>query len=369
MPTEKTQFQRKLRHERELRGWSQQDLACHLGTDASRVNKWENGMASPSTYYRQKLIELFGKNAEELGLLTEENSEIDFTSSPFNQQEILPEQMSLHEFRTPTEEPLAEPEQARPLPPAKELQDIPQPLPPKRGKYTLWQKHAPIALVACIVMIGGIIGLFVFRVLPGFISSPTRTQSPADLTQTATPYPPAGWRLTLSDPLDKSLYWQNGSDTAGDFCQFSHEAYHVILPKAGNGFCAPPTNLFSNLTIEVTMTIIKGDCGGIWFRANGPAYLFQFCRNGHYDLFLYGSPTPPGIQTLLSSASQAFHSGLNRSNLIAVVAIEDHFDLYVNHQKIDSTSNSFMSSGHILFGAAGAVPTEVAYRNARIWTP
>ncbi|MBV9689167.1 MAG: helix-turn-helix transcriptional regulator [Ktedonobacteraceae bacterium] len=345
----KTKFQRKLKYERELRGWSQQDLASRLGTDAARVNKWENGIAFPRAYFRQKLIELFEKDAEELGLLGEQSTTTEEKSDEKSK-----------------EEPLAEPEQARLLPPTQEQQGPAPPPLPTNGKHTLWQKHTPLALLACLVMIGAIFGWFVFRILP---ESLTRTQPPTALTQTTTPYPPAGWRLALSDPLEKPLYWQNGSDTAGDSCEFTHGAYHVILPKPGNGFCAPPSNLFSNLAIEVTITIIKGDCGGIWFRANGPAYLFQLCLNGHYDLFLYGSPTPSSIQTLLSSASSAFYTELNRSNLVAVVAIEDHFDLYVNHQKIDSASNSIMSSGHILFGAAGAVPTEVAYRNATVWTP
>ena len=87
----KAQFQRKLRYERELRGWSQRDLAIRLGTDAGRVNKWENGVALPRAYFRQRLIELFGKNAEEMGLLVEErndgNSEIASISSSFNRKE------------------------------------------------------------------------------------------------------------------------------------------------------------------------------------------------------------------------------------------------------------------------------------------
>src|SRR5689334_7919672 len=58
-----------LRRERELRGWSQKYVAEEINTNAFTVNRWENGSSFPSPHFRQKLCELFGKNAQELGLL------------------------------------------------------------------------------------------------------------------------------------------------------------------------------------------------------------------------------------------------------------------------------------------------------------
>ncbi len=58
-----------LRQERLLRGWTQQDVAGRIATDGYTVNRWERGRATPSPYFRQRLCALFGKNAEELGLL------------------------------------------------------------------------------------------------------------------------------------------------------------------------------------------------------------------------------------------------------------------------------------------------------------
>jgi hypothetical protein len=209
--------------------------------------------------------------------------------------------------------------------------------------------------------------IIVMRISSSPTPTPTRMSPSATPTPMPTaPYPPVGWKLALSDPLDKPLYWQNGSNTDGTSCQFIDGAYHIILPKAGNSFCAEPSNMFSDLAIEVTMTIIDGDCGGIWFRANGPAYLFQVCQDRRYSLFCF---CLQGIQTLSNSVSQAIHSGRNQSNLIAVVAIGSHYDLYVNRERIDSISNSALSSGRINFGAAGSDPTEVAFANAKVWTP
>lgn len=56
-----------LRRERELRGWSQFYVAEMIGADPKMVGRWERRTTSPSIYYRLKLCELFGKNAQELG--------------------------------------------------------------------------------------------------------------------------------------------------------------------------------------------------------------------------------------------------------------------------------------------------------------
>ncbi|MBV9228251.1 MAG: helix-turn-helix domain-containing protein, partial [Chloroflexi bacterium] len=78
----------RLRRERIRRNWSQADVAKHIGSDPKTVSRWELGHAFPSAYHRQKLVDLFQKDAEELGLLgetTQDNHKGDnvqqFTSS------------------------------------------------------------------------------------------------------------------------------------------------------------------------------------------------------------------------------------------------------------------------------------------------
>jgi tetratricopeptide (TPR) repeat protein/transcriptional regulator with XRE-family HTH domain len=61
----------RLKHERQRRGWSQADVASKIGSDTKTVGRWEQGIRFPSPYFQQRLIELFGKSAEELGLLSE----------------------------------------------------------------------------------------------------------------------------------------------------------------------------------------------------------------------------------------------------------------------------------------------------------
>ncbi|HLI05304.1 MAG TPA: FxSxx-COOH system tetratricopeptide repeat protein [Ktedonobacteraceae bacterium] len=59
----------RLSREREQRGWSQQEVADHIGTTPVSVSRWERGLTTPSSYFRRKLCELFGKTAHELGLV------------------------------------------------------------------------------------------------------------------------------------------------------------------------------------------------------------------------------------------------------------------------------------------------------------
>lgn len=59
----------RLREERERRGLAHRDVAEYIGLpDPHTVGRWERGVSFPHPHYRQKLCQLFGKSAEELGL-------------------------------------------------------------------------------------------------------------------------------------------------------------------------------------------------------------------------------------------------------------------------------------------------------------
>jgi transcriptional regulator with XRE-family HTH domain len=64
----------RLRQERHRLNWRQLDLAEQLGTTVVTVKRWERGTQQPGAYFRMKLCSLFGKSAEELGLLDEISS-------------------------------------------------------------------------------------------------------------------------------------------------------------------------------------------------------------------------------------------------------------------------------------------------------
>ena len=83
-------FHLQLKHERELRGWSQAYLAEKVGCDLKTVQRWEGGESIPQPYYRQKLVELFGKNTEELGLVRQDHNESGESPTPLSSQSESP---------------------------------------------------------------------------------------------------------------------------------------------------------------------------------------------------------------------------------------------------------------------------------------
>ena len=63
-----------LRYERERRGWSRNYVAEKIESDPQTVGRWERGETFPNPYFRQRLCELFEKNAEELGLMQKDGA-------------------------------------------------------------------------------------------------------------------------------------------------------------------------------------------------------------------------------------------------------------------------------------------------------
>jgi transcriptional regulator with XRE-family HTH domain len=72
--------------ERLRRHWTQLEVADQLGTTPGNVSRWERGITSPGPYFRNKLCELFGRNARELGLTWDES---DNTLNPYTQVSAL----------------------------------------------------------------------------------------------------------------------------------------------------------------------------------------------------------------------------------------------------------------------------------------
>lgn len=69
-------WQHNLKRERQLRGWSQEDVAIRIGSDPKTVGRWERGLTFPSPYFQQRLVDLFGKNAQALGFIAEQGENL-----------------------------------------------------------------------------------------------------------------------------------------------------------------------------------------------------------------------------------------------------------------------------------------------------
>ncbi len=247
--------------------------------------------------------------------------------------------------------------------------------PPKRGMIY----RGMLLLVILILVISAVYFVRISNRPAG--SSPTAiptAPSTAQATLTATALQNIYKQATSGIPaLNNALSQANSSFAyTSSNCVFTSGAYLVTAPSGHYDYC-PGGPSFTNFASEVQMTVLKGDCGGIMFRTNattGKYYVFEVCANGDYGVFLYVSPNAEDYQTLRVSNSPAVKTGLNRTNVIAVVAYGQHFFLYVNRQAIDSFSDTSYSSGQTGFVAdssgvigGAAASTDVAYNDQKVW--
>jgi hypothetical protein len=185
------------------------------------------------------------------------------------------------------------------------------------------------------------------------------------------PYPPGGGTLALLDPLRDNSQGNNWDTTAN--CAFTGGAYHVSAPDVRVFVsCAAKSTNFSNFAYEVQMQIIKGDVGGIIFRADtthNTFYRLHVTDTGNYELLLCSGNTCHAI--IATASSPAIHKGLNQANLVAVVAIGNSITLYVNKQQIASVTDGTYSHGAVGVTASAFIanghPTEVVYSNVKVW--
>lgn len=174
---------------------------------------------------------------------------------------------------------------------------------------------------------------------------------------------------SITDPLNNanSSIWE-----ATTACKLTNGAYHAsIATKNEIVFCRALSTNFHNVAFQVQMTMLKGDLGGLMFRGSLDAsnqvqsYFFALDPVEGYHLFtlLGGSLNP-----LREATSPAITSGLNKPNLITVIAQDNRFYLYVNKQFVAVVrDNSYSSGGVGLFALDLNLPTDVVFSNAQMW--
>jgi hypothetical protein len=184
--------------------------------------------------------------------------------------------------------------------------------------------------------------------------------------------------LVLDDPLSdnsKGNNWDvNTSSDGKEACQFAAGTYHAAALDPRYAYhCYARNTTFSNFTYQVQMVIIKGDLGGILFRlgqANNQdiGYRALISTQGDYTLESFDGQS---YQIVGSGTNTAIKTGLNQSNLIAIVARGNTLELYVNEQFVMRAVNNTSSQGQIGVAASTSAnqghPTEVVFSNAKVW--
>jgi serine/threonine protein kinase len=187
------------------------------------------------------------------------------------------------------------------------------------------------------------------------------------------PYSPYKGVLAFYDPLQdnsKGNNWDEVTDSRGS-CVFTQRSYQVTASARASLYFCTEEAAFSNFAYQVQMTIVAGDYGGIVFRTDSTHtkfYYFRIGKDGSYEVVTWGSKTGKKDQVLKSGTSLAIKTGLDQSNIVAVVASGSDLDLYVNQQHIAYVSDSTFSQGQLGVCAANASKlTEVMYSDALVW--
>ena len=286
---------------------------------------------------------------------------------------------SQHPYTTP--HPYAAPSTAPPPPPV------------RRRRPSVTMIALLIVLVLLIIAAGGIL---YFRT-----ASPTgQTQSHASPTApaqqvTATPSTAVQDTATPSAQTPQSLYdqvtqgspvlddpllrndtnnWTESTSADGKFsCMFTGGAYHArAQPKNSYMLCVAQATNFSDFAYQVQMSIVKGEFGGMVFRADGSQskyYSFFIDGSGNYTLITSVDNTGTHDYVLRQGTSALIRTGLNQVNTLAVIARGSSIYLYINQKYIASASDSSYHAGQIgVFGGnVTQAPADVVFSRVQVW--
>ena len=208
------------------------------------------------------------------------------------------------------------------------------------------------------------------------ISSPASTP----LVQ-SDPYTGTG-ALAFNDALSTNTSdWPTSQNTEGT-CAFQGGTYDIQGTKANYmEVCLNGETYFSNFVYEVSLKIVKGDCGGLAFRSNFPLlYYFLICQDGHYRLTRYDRDHTEQRRVIVAGLSNAIRSGYSHENTIAVVASGTTLNLYINQRFIGHFTDGAYTVGQlglmvhtcrVVFADARPnlcdAPTEVRFQDAKVW--
>jgi serine/threonine protein kinase len=203
-----------------------------------------------------------------------------------------------------------------------------------------------------------------------------------------------GGVLVFDDPLTSNKNsWQVGPDATGitaGKCEITDQGYQVDAPSVAPTPCFQTTQSFTNFAYQVNLTFTaigqSYSGGGIIFRSSSDFkqyYYFEIFGSGTYTLQKcteFGCSNYMDGYTLGKPIVSAFHTGINVTNTLAVVANGNTIDLFVNKQKIsevtDQISTPYTAGSIGVLATAGNdlgvdtadnTATTAIFSNAKVW--
>lgn len=195
----------KLRNARQRNNWKQQEVADRIGTTALSVGRWERGETFPIGYFRQKLCDLFGMSAEELGFIGEEQPppSIDRTTTEAT------ETTEVHEVTETAETHEEGDEEAEQQVPVDEAI-------PAQGKKKANRALGLVRIGLALIVLLGVVAYVIYLARPAVIKpgggwiSPVGKTVKSSIAFAAYAYPTHDGEPAI-DHVNFTMYWQ-GSD-------------------------------------------------------------------------------------------------------------------------------------------------------------
>jgi type II secretory pathway pseudopilin PulG len=155
-------------------------------------------------------------------------------------------------------------------------------------------------------------------------------------------------------------------------CQTINGALHLTNSQQETADYCWGGASYADFAYDIELTIVKGDCGGIIFREDGTEgnkeYMFNICQDGKYSVDIDQGAALQFKNLLYGTRTSGMHQGLNRTNLVGVVAQGSSFSLYVNKQLVTTFTDSTYGSGQIGVDALdNGNATDVTFANQRLW--
>ena len=227
-----------------------------------------------------------------------------------------------------------------------------------------------LVMLAILVIIGGV-GLVLLpvylhsnnvssQVTPVSKSALRPDQSPQTVYKSITSSPPV-----LIDPLTHNTMMQ----WFGNLPSYSAggatlSADHLELISQ----CAAAYTDLNNFAVQVKMTIVHGDEGGLIFRYDSNTAhsgIFSLDTGGAFSMMITSNP----FNTLLHHPDAAIKAGLGQSNILTVIVEGQTVLLYVNDHYLGQVTNANIprNGGIGLMAYDVADPTDVLFSNLRVW--
>jgi hypothetical protein len=200
------------------------------------------------------------------------------------------------------------------------------------------------------------------------MQDPSTTSSMQDLYKSRTSGKPDIHSL-LAFQTDAN--WDVYPTQDGGGCAFMGNALHASV-HAPNYYipCIAHATNYHNFALQIDMKLLKGDEGGIIFRAsnqNKNFYSFRIRSDGSYRLIKTKDETH--ATTLIYDTTPGLHTQPGQDNQLTVIVQDQHIFLYINQQFVSSTSDATYTAGSIgVIALDHQHETDVAFSNLDVWS-